>query len=585
MNTVRHEVLVVTLTTPVPRDLDTVFPGENWFFYWKTSASLWRTKLQEFPGTRIIIPLNWSFHSETGDQFDFDDHRPETNLKKLVEIAKEVGKQVVFFLPVTPAPFLPNGGLPHLLARGLALNIEQMAYGVIDADDNLIKIYSFFDPRVFEAFDRFVKKLGQYFTTNEITADLWGIRCGYFKDGQFRSFLEDSSKTFEQAFGRFLQGKKSEAETLSPIEEKQYSFEFNKTVQDLYGINARESIGTNFEGILDVAFLGASTSKFLKRLSGAISTVDYSSELYESLAKDIIPSSVLINHRLKKVVLTRQLNDLVANSYLPARLSVNSAYESEDSAVFSPLSFFKVYERVDGISSMFQSWEQLNLWSYLHSTFGWSYKVISSDTLKLHDNKNPYQEHVYLFHGHDVDKILFNYILKSFMNGGRVILNRSGLSEEYTKKIEAFLLENSLPVEKVNFKTQIQNVTLGEGRLILIDGDQFGELSPREYEEFWKKIVETFSILHIPIQNAEGIDYYWRTRASSANELKFEEIRRLSLYNPTSYRRKIKMNLSKNFVVYKVLDEINVTVQTYPNELEIELSPEGSVIVDFGVFS
>jgi hypothetical protein len=137
----------------------------------------------------------------------------------------------------------------------------------------------------------------------------------------------------------------------------------------------------------------------------------------------------------------------------------------------------------------------------------------------------------------------------------------------------------------VNFKTQIQNITLGEGRLILIDGDQFGELSPGEFEDFWKKIVETFSILHIPIQNVEGVDYYWRTRPSSTNELKFEEVRRLSLYNPTSYRKKIKMNLSKNFVVYKVLDEINVIVQTFPNELDIELSPEGSVIVDFGVFS
>lgn len=575
----------MTLTTPVPRDLDTVFPGENWFFYWKTSASLWRMKLQEFPGTRIIIPINWSFHSETGDQFDFEEHRPETNLKKLHEIATEVGKQVIFFLPLTPAPFLPNGGLPHLLARGLALNNEQMAYGIIDADDNLIKIYSFFDPRVFEAFDRFVKKLGQYFVANNIPSDVWGIRCGYFKDGLFRSFLEDTSKTFDQAFSRFLQSKKAEDQTLSPLEERQYAFEFNKTVQDLYATNARENIGSNFEGTLDVAFLGASTSKFLKRLSGTISTVDYTSEIYEALAKDIIPSSVLIFHRSKKGVLSRELNDLVANSYLPARLSLNAAYEYEDIAVFSPLSFFKVYEKIDGVSSMFQSWDQLHLWEYLQKNFGWSYKIFSSDTLKLHENKSPYQEHIHLFHGHDVDRTIFNFILKTFMNGGRVILNRSGLSDEYAKRLETFFLENSLNVEKVSFKTQIQNISLGEGRLVLIEGDQFGEMVTAEYEEFWKNIVETFSLVHIPIQNVEGIDYYWRTRPSSMNELKFEEIRRLSVYNPTSYRKKIRMNLNKNFVVYKVLDEINVIVQTYPNELEVELAPEGSVIIDFGVFS
>ena len=574
----------MSLTTPVPRDQDTVFPGENWFFYWKTSASLWKTKLQEFPGTKIIIPLNWSFHSETGDQFDFDNHRPETNLVKLVEIATEVGKNVVFFLPLTPAPFLANGGLPHLLARSAALNYEQMAYGVIDADDHLVKIYSFFDPRVFEAFDRFVKKLGQYFSSNQITADIWGIRSGYFRDGQYRSFIEDSSKTFEQAFSRFLQTKKSQNTIISPIEERQYAFEFNKTIQNLYEATARESINENFEGTLDVAFLGAGTENFLKRLYGTISKADYSAELYEALAKDIIPSSVLLSHRLKKGVLTRELNDLVANSYLPSRLA-SSSYEHQDSSTFQPLSFFKVFERIDGVSSLFQSWADLNLWDFLKVNFGWSYKVIHSDTLKLHENKNPYQENILLFHGHDVDRTIFNFILKTFMNGGRVILNRSGLSDEFNQRFETFFLENNLNVEKVNFKTQIQNIVLGEGRLVLIEGEGFQDLTKHEYFDFWKTLVQTFSLVHVPIQNVEGLDYYWRTRPSASNELKFEEVRRLSLYNPTSYRKKIKMSLTKNFVVYKVLDEINVIVQTFPNEIEVELSPEGSVIVDFGVFS
>lgn len=577
-------MLVVSLVTPVPRDQEAVFPGENWFFYWKTSASLWKTKLQEFPGTKIIIPLNWSFHSETGDQFDFDDHRPETNLKKLVEIAKEVGKQVVFFLPLTPAPFLSNGGLPHLLARSLALNSEQMAYGVIDADDHLVKIYSFFDPRVFEAFDKFLRKLGQYFSTNSIDSDVWGIRCGYFQAGHFRSFLEDSSKTFDQAFLRYLQTKASPEHTFSAIEKKQLSFEFYKTIQTLYETNARESLGTNFEGSLDVAFLGASTEKFLKRLSGTITTVDYSGELYEALAKDIIPSSVLISHRLKKGVLSRELNDLVANSYLPSRLA-STAYDHDDISIFSPLSFFKVYEKIDGVSSLFQSWHDLSLWEYLKTGFGWSYKVISNDTLKLHETKTPYQEHIHFFHGHDVDRTIFNFILKTFMNGGRIILNRSGLSEDFEKRFELYFLENNLNVEKVHFQTQIQNVTLGEGRLVIIDGDGFKELDKNEFQAFWKSLVETFSLIHVPILNSDGIDFYWRTRPSSLNELKFEEVRRLSLYNPTSYRKKIKLNLTKNFVVYKVLDEINSIVQTYPNEIEIELSPEGSVIVDFGVFS
>jgi hypothetical protein len=577
-------VLVVTLTTPVPRDIDSVFPGENWFFYWKTAASLWRIKLQEFPGTRIIVPLNWSFHSETGDNFDFDEHRPETNLLKLVSIAKEVGKSVVFFLPVTPAPFLPNGGLPHFLARGMALNREGMAYGVIDNDDNLIKIYSFFDPRVFEGFNRFVRSLGKYFLDNGINVDVWGLSCGYFENGNYKSFMEDSSLVYEQAFSRFLSTKKDKDQAFSPLEEKQYAFEFNKTMHELYATSARESIGPAFEGVLDVAFLGAATEKFLKRLHGNLSTKDYTEEIYESLAKDIIPSSVLIPARVKQGVLLRQLNDLIANSYLPARLETSS-YEQSNTSRFSPLCFFKVYEKIDGLSSIFQSWEQMDLWDFLRSKFGWNYKIISSLKVNLQHDKNPQPDNIHFFHGHDIDKEMFTFILKTFLSAGKIILNRSGLSDDMNKKLETFFLENNLMVEKVNFFTSIHNIILGDGRLIIFDGEELSSQNQQAHAEFWHKIIETFAITHVPIENAAGIDYYWRTRGAQSSELNFEEIRRLSLYNPTSYRKKLKMNLMKNFVVYKVLDEINVSVRTSPNEVDIELAPEGSVVMDFGVFS
>lgn len=570
------------------RDLDTVFPGENWFFYWKTSTSLWKTKLQDFPGTKIIVPLNWSFHTETGEKIDFDEIKPETNLKRLVDIAKEVGKEVVFYLPLTPAPFLVNGGLPHFLARSLSLNDKSMAYGIIDAEDNLNKIYSFFDSRVFQAFSLFCSELGTYFTREGIPSDLWGIRCGYLTNGRFHSFFEDTSRVYDQAFERFLEEKKAErknlghSEELNPVEEHQYKFEFSKTIQAVYVEKAKVAIGPNFEGVFDLCFLGASQKDFLKRISGTISVADFSHELYESLSKDIIPSSVLLSARYKKGVLGRELNDLVANSYVPSRLKEGDIHD-ESFSFYSPLSFFKVYEKVDGLSSMFMNWGDIHLWSYLQKKYGWSYKVVSKENFKLHAGDQPYQEHVHFFHGHDVDRSIFQFILKTLTNGGRIVLNRSGLSEDFDRRLETFFLENNLSVEKVNFHTMVQNITLGDGRLILFEGDKL----PREIEivgEFWDKILSTFSLYHIPIE-ADGIDYFWRTRPSRTNELKFEEVRRLSLYNPTSYKKKIKLKFAKNFVVYKVLDEINTVVQSYPQELDIELLPDGSVVIDFGVFT
>jgi hypothetical protein len=205
--------------------------------------------------------------------------------------------------------------------------------------------------------------------------------------------------------------------------------------------------------------------------------------------------------------------------------------------------------------------------------------------LKLQNEKNSPGDNIHFFHGHDVDREMFSFILKTFFNAGKIILNRSGLSEDLNRKLETFFLENNLVVEKVSFFTSVQNVILGDGRLIIFDGDELITKEQTAHAEFWHKIIETFSLVHVPINNAEGIDYYWRTRSAQSSELTFEEIRRLSLYNPTSYRKKIKMNLMKNFVVYKVIDEVNVAVRTSPNEVEIELAPEGSVVLDFGVFS
>lgn len=581
---VRHEVLVVSLTTPVPKEFDSAFPSENWFFYWKTSASLWKTKLAEFPGTRIVVPINWAFHSDTGDKFDFGELRPETNLLKLVQIAEELSRDLIFFFPLGAFPFLANGGLPHLLAKNIAVNGEGLGVHVIDSEDNLIKIPTFFDPKVFEAYQKFTHAFGEYFRTNKIASDVWAINSGYFSRGCFTSYLEDHSNVFESSFERYLHSNKKDKQNLSPIEFSQEAYEYNKQILDLYFKAVKESFHHNLEGHLNVAFIGGSSERVLKKLFGSMLISDYADEVYESLAKDIVPCSALVPHKFKIGVLGRELNDLIANTYLPLRLS-SSAYDDEDVSFFRTLSFFKVYEKVDGVSSIFQNWKDLELWNYLKANFGWNYKIVSSDTLSLHENRSPYQDHVSLFHGHDIDRTIFQYILKAFMNGGKIILNKSGLTDEYVRKFETFYLENSLNVEKVNHLTMMENVTLGDGRLLMFDGEALISKEKNELIDFWKKIISTFDIVHVPIENADGVDYFWRTRASKTSELKFEEVRRLSLYNSTSYRKKIRMKLMKNFIIYKVIDEINVIVQTFPNEVEVELAPDGSVVLDFGVFS
>ena len=110
-------------------------------------------------------------------------------------------------------------------------------------------------------------------------------------------------------------------------------------------------------------------------------------------------------------------------------------------------------------------------------------------------------------------------------------------------------------------------------------------LAQREKLKFWHKIIQTFDLVHLSIPKIEGGHFLWRTREASHLELNYEEVRRLSLYNPTSYKKKLKIELPKNFALMKVVDENFVQIQNQTHHLELEFLPEGSLSLDFGVFS
>ena len=93
------------------------FPSEQWFYYWKTSANLWEAQLSANGNTTVHIPINWAFHCEDGETVDFGENLPETDLARLANLCETLNQEALFFLPITPLPLFPNGGIPRLLAR------------------------------------------------------------------------------------------------------------------------------------------------------------------------------------------------------------------------------------------------------------------------------------------------------------------------------------------------------------------------------------------------------------------------------------------------------------------------------------
>ena len=578
----------MSLTTPVIRDEDSVFPGENWFLYWKTSASLWKTKIESRNdlGT-ILVPINWSFHSDTGDSYDFAVEKPETDLNKLVKIVEDCGKKIILLVPISPCPFLPNGGVPSLIARNTLIDAKGKIKSFLDQDGFLNRMYSFFDPRVYRAYGKFTRALGNYITQSGISCDVYGLDCGQITADGFLSTFEDFSEAFNSGFSRFVEAKQEEFNNTSQIvmtPEKEYllKYEFTEMIKGIYFDSCYEGLSGNWEGVVRGGMIGGSNEDFFKRLNNKDSHSQYAHDILESVSLDVLPSSILLPTRLKKGILGKMFQNLVLYSFAENLFSENS-FEDDNSAQFRPKRFFEVYDITPDIPPDTVGWADLGLWDYLQENFSWCFSDKGEQQFQWSEESD--MDKVYFFHGITMNQRLFHNILKTFMGGGKVILNRSGLAPEFQKKLEAFFIENEITVEKVKFVTNIYNASLGEGRLLILDGDVLVDLEHKKLEDFWGKVIGSFETNHILVTPPNGIQVSWRSRSCTKSELNFEEMRRMDIFNPSSYKKKFSYPIPGNFKLIKVLDEDKVEFFHGQKEIEIVLLPEGSVSLDFGVFS
>ncbi len=568
-------------------DNELVFPGENWFFYWKTSSALWQKKIESMDCSRIIVPLNWSAHTENGTSYDFGDERTETDLYKLQSIIHAAKKEVIFFLALTPAPFLPNGGIPHVLARVFSTNNEGMTSAFLDQEMKLNKLFSFFDSRIFQAFRKFLNALAGHMNDCSFAANVWGIDCGVIHNDCFQSCMDDTSKCFEQAFNRYLAARKKEGVEKnneqplisSTVEEKNLANQFKESIKSLYVESAREFLGHSWEGVVQVAFLGGSQKDLFLRSSGGENLHKYSCDMMSALQIDVIPSSVLLPEQVKNGILKQELFDLVSNSYVSNQLC-NSCYDQEESKTFLPLVLFEIF----GVGNI---WDKQGLYHFMGEYFEQVFKRRHVKTILNKSDQADYvdySEKINFIQGADVDEDVFKVILKIFMSGGSIIINRSNLSEPMIKRFEMFYLENSLEVEQVKIQVTMHSASLGDGRIVFFEGNELESLSNEKRNEFWKGLISTSSVQHMKVDNEDGIVCAWRTRSVSPNELDYEEVRRLYLYNPTSYKKRSKLTWGGNFALMKITDD-NVTVNNNPNQLNLEFLPMGHVWIEFGKYS
>lgn len=573
------------LTTPELKEYDSVFPGENWFLYWKTSPSLWATKLNEYQGEEpIFIPIYWGLHNEHSEQYDFGTYKPETDLSRLATTAAQVGKRIVAVLPVGPSPFLANGGLPTFLTRTLAVDRNGLAISVVDSENRLNKIYSMFDPRVFQAYRKFAWNFGQYLVRKGIDWEVFGGQFGYHQNDQFISYLNDSSPVFEQGFSRYVkQLQSSEPQKIdklqeSPWYEVELKAEFHNQIESLYMQAAQEAVSASWGGVIKFAFLGGRPEDIFSRTSELWEhEFNFFKPFFEMLTLGLVPSSVLLGPAFKKGVLNKCLRDQVSGAILQRAIG-NSIFE-EDKMGFMPMVFFEVYNK-NNSTQVASRMHKSGLSHFIYRDYRWTQRNIDSIDLEDSDFSNK----VFFFFGEFLELADLNLVIKLFMNGAKVIMDTNNLHGELQRRLNQFINENDFKVEEVKFKTTLRRVSLGEGELILFEHKQILDFNTMQKVGFWTSFVGFLKIKHLKFDAPDDVFYFWRSRISNTYELNYEEIRRLSIYNPTSYKKKLQINSSSNFAYLKSVDQIRCEVKSIPVGIDIELLPGGSVSIDFGYY-
>ncbi|MFN8369161.1 MAG: hypothetical protein U0T83_00895 [Bacteriovoracaceae bacterium] len=562
--------------------------NENWFFYWQTSASLWKQKLEELKNINpILIPVYWAYHSENGETYDFAVERPETNFKLLFEIATSLNKELIFLVPVNSAPFLPNGGIPAVLAKMPAVNYEGIQYGIADSEGRINKLYSFYDPRVYQMYRKFVWELGQYFNLQGITSDIVGMRSGYLENGKFHSYLEDTSRGYEQGFAKFLsvkekEGSLSDGLALKSVEEElKLKNEYNSMIENLYFESARENLSGNWTGMVNVAFLNGSTKNIIENKYSQDNLKIYHSTLM-AMEHQLLPTGLLINSEIKQGILSIFLNDLIDNTFLFKKLKP-SIYESDYVESLQPLQLFILIQLPSaGFAQPRPAFLDCGLIQHIHEQY--KYMVRFEEDFSFLQAEQISPNRIYFISGAELDLSNFNKVIKLFLGGAKIVLDKLNINPQIEKKLELFFLENNLKREKVNFVTLVNVAQLGDNFFVDFNSDKLSsmEYSIEQKNEFWDKILHFLKIHHLSVACEEGVTYFWKYRSPTSQELNYTDVRRIYIYNPTSYKKRVKIKNINNFNLMKINREYNAKLKSQPNLIEIELLPLGQMLIDFG---
>ncbi|MCB9092297.1 MAG: hypothetical protein H6620_07020 [Halobacteriovoraceae bacterium] len=552
---------------------------ENWFLYWRVSPSMWEAKLSQFEAKQIIyVPINWAFHcikEENGVHYDFGRHRNDCNLKAIDRLAQKLRLQIIYLIPMTPMPLFSNGGVPDWLMSENAMDETGLVQAVIGFDQKIWKIPSVYHPRVIKYYQHFLSFLGQVFISEGFQSRVYGASWGYYKGDQFVSTLFDESEVFEQAFARF---KKINVSNISKQSDA-IKQNFRQTMRELFAQIVEDSMGSYWAGSVQFSVLGTEPWQFYYRLAcSQMNEDDLWENLFSSLSHNSLPTKLLMEKKYISKTLEKAFDYLVDHNYHKEVLG-QTLYDDNSESQYSPLVFVEIMNMPK------KDIQFTGLGGYLKEIAPYQYRVSKLSKENLEDETDK----LYILKAAHLSDEEFIWALRLFLNGKKVILDVSELSADRRKRFDLFTMENGLKGQYIQNIGPVNYYKFGRGEfvgeLVTYEGNTFDNETPKSKKTFWKKILNYLDVNPLKVKTSPKVKWLVYRRYASSFELKYQEIRRVFVFNSSHTKEKVFVANTQHSVFIKYLNPENAEVVSSTSGLSVELKPGGSIILDFGYFS
>lgn len=565
----------MSLTTPEKFDQNDIYTEEGLFLYWKTASVLWNEVISTNVFQKyLIIPVSWPSHT-IGNQLDFGEKRKELDLNRLIKIGNKHGKSVILLFSISPNSLHLNGGVPSSLAtQNLVTKGGLFSYSV--NGDEIVKHYSFFDTKIYRAFSEFMKKVKLAITEPLNTFSVITGEFGSINGSEFQSFFNDYGNCFKRSFDQYLTGLEEREKKTKRLGEMKS--DFTSFVKSLYFKEVHRNFHSAFLTHQAFGIVNGGEKMGLLKMFSEVSNIETGKQILDAYVNELFPLTINVNKVGRNEIFSTQIKQLINATFLD--YSFNSFCSAEDSIDFLPMSLFVFVGGKDKIDYQ-GAWLHTGLISFIEESYG---RCFNSKLVPIERIRDRYLLNKVLFIKLNELSKKDLFIMKDiFYSGAQIVIDIEQGDDEKSIFLKEFLSSRDIKKEVVNIGAVISVYTTSNSTILVVDSSSFRNAN-LDKSIIWRSVMRALSVSHLNVNSdKEGVITCWRSRLAKPNEMDFDEIRRLSLYNMTDYKKDHRFKIQEGFYLLKSVDNQNVSFIKEDQMMVMSFSPKSSISLDFGI--